>query len=65
MITLFIFVADVQILDPNMEHLATIAPLLEKSKLMQVMILNQDLWFSLPALLLIVVGFLSNEVVEE
>jgi hypothetical protein len=65
MITLFIFVADVQILDPNMEHLANIAPLLEKSKLMQVMILNQDLWFSLPALLLIIVGFLSNEAVEE
>ena len=65
LITLFIFVADIQILDPNIENIAAIAPLLEKSKLMQVMILNQDLWFSLPALLLIVVGFLSNEVVEE
>lgn len=65
LITLFIFVADVQILDPNIENIESIAPLLQKSKLMQVMFLNQDLWFSLPALLLIAIGFLSNETEEE
>jgi hypothetical protein len=65
LITLFIFVADVPLLDPNIEKIKTIAPLLKNSRLMQVMILNQDLWFSLPALLLISVGFLSNESPEE
>ena len=65
LISLFIFVADVQILDPNVENIETISALLSKSKLMQVMILNQDLWFSLPALLLIAVGVVSNEPLEE
>lgn len=65
LISLFIFVADVQILDPNVENIEEISALLSKSKLMQVMILNQDLWFSLPALLLIAVGVISNEQLEE
>ncbi len=64
LISLFIFVADVRILDPNIEQMEAISSLLSKSKLMQVMILNQDLWFSLPALLLISVGFLGNEPTE-
>lgn len=61
LISLFVFVTDISILDPAIEQNETIAALLDKSKLMQVMILNQDLWFSLPALLLIAVGVLSNE----
>ncbi|MCA9370760.1 MAG: hypothetical protein KC680_02245 [Candidatus Peregrinibacteria bacterium] len=65
LISLFIFVADVNILDPSVEKMETISALLNKSKLMQVMILNQDLWFSLPALLLISVGIVSNEPTEE
>lgn len=34
---------------------------LEASPLMQIMILNQDLWFTLPALLLVGVGFIKNK----
>ena len=61
LISLFIFVTDVSILDPAVEQNETIAALLQKSRLMQVMILNQDLWFSLPALLLIAVGLVSSD----
>lgn len=61
LISLFIFVTDIPILDPAVDQNETITAILDKSKLMQVMILNQDLWFSLPALLLIAVGFVSNE----
>lgn len=64
LISLFIFVMDVRILDPAIESMEEISALLSNSKLMQVMILNQDLWFSLPALLLISVGFLGNEPTE-
>ena len=65
LISLFIFVADVRILDPDLKQIEAISALLSKSKLMQVMILNQDLWFSLPALLLISVGVVSNEPIED
>lgn len=65
LISLFLFVTDVRLLDPNMEHLETAQALMQKSRLTQIMLLNQDLWFSLPALLLIAVGFVSNEGNEE
>ena len=61
LISLFIFVTEVSLLDPAIEQNETIAALLQKSRLMQVMILNQDLWFSLPALLLIAVGLVSSD----
>lgn len=32
-----------------------------KSKLLELMVRNLDLWFSLPALLILAVGFISNE----
>ena len=65
LISLFIFVSDVALLDPNLETLETAEALMQKSRLMQIMLLNQDLWFSLPALILIAVGFVSNEGQEE
>ena len=65
LISLFIFVTDIALLDPNLENLETAEALMKKSRLMQIMLLNQDLWFSLPALLLIAVGFVSNEGTEE
>jgi hypothetical protein len=34
---------------------------IQQSKLMQAMIYYQDLWFALPAMLLIGVGFISND----
>ena len=60
LITLFVFVTDLPLLDPQIEKTEVVAALMKKSKLMQVMLLNQDLWFSLPALILIAVGFLGN-----
>jgi hypothetical protein len=39
---------------------SVIAGIAGKSTLMQIMILNQDLWFALPALLLIGVGVMRN-----
>ena len=61
LISLVIFVTDISLLDPAIEQNETMAALLQKSRLMQVMILNQDLWFSLPALLLIAVGLISAD----
>ncbi|PIR48720.1 hypothetical protein COU80_03405 [Candidatus Peregrinibacteria bacterium CG10_big_fil_rev_8_21_14_0_10_55_24] len=59
--TLLTFLAGSALLDANLAQAAAVTPLFEQSKLMQLMILNQDLWFALPALLLVGVGFLSNE----
>ncbi len=39
---------------------SAIAGIAGKSPLMQIMILNQDLWFTLPAILLIIVGIMRN-----
>ncbi len=61
LISLFTFVANVGILDPDVGKIETVAALLSKSRLMQIMIVNQDLWFAVPALMLIAVGFLSND----
>lgn len=65
LISLFIFVTDVNLLDPNIEKVQSVAAIMKNSKLVQMMILNQDLWVALPALLLIGVGFVSNDVEEE
>ena len=59
--SLFIFVLNLPLLDPAVQTNATVVALMSKSKLMEVMIKNQDLWFSLPALIIIAVGFLSND----
>ncbi|MDB4978674.1 MAG: hypothetical protein JWM56_860 [Candidatus Peribacteria bacterium] len=58
--TLLTFVAGVPLLDMALAQSAAVSPLIQQSQLMQLMILNQDLWFALPAFLLIGVGFLSN-----
>lgn len=39
----------------------SIAPLAAGSTLMQLMILNQDIWYTLPAFLIIAMGFLHND----
>ena len=59
--TLLTFVAGSALLDVNLAQAETVSPIIQQSKLMQLMILNQDLWFALPALLLLGVGFLSSE----
>ncbi len=59
--TLLTFVAGAPLLDANLASSATFAAIVQQSSLMSTMILYQDLWFSLPALLLIAVGFVSNK----
>lgn len=59
--TLLTFVADVPLLDKALPDTAAVSPLLANSKLMQAMVMNQDLWFALPALLLLGVGLISSE----
>lgn len=59
--TLLTFVAGSPLLDVNLAQAEAVSPIIQQSKLIQLMILNQDLWFALPALLLLGVGFLSSE----
>ncbi len=54
------YAVNLPLLDINMPHVATLSPLIIQSPLMQLMVLNQDLWFSLPALVLIGAGFAGN-----
>jgi hypothetical protein len=49
------------ILSSNLASSAVIAPLLQGSILLQIMVLNQDLWFTLPAFLIIAVGLVHGE----
>ncbi|MFA6522862.1 MAG: hypothetical protein WCS85_00635 [Candidatus Peribacteraceae bacterium] len=55
--TLLTYVTGVPILDMGMPQLASLSPVIQQSNLMQLMIFNQDLWFSFPALVLIGAGF--------
>lgn len=59
--TILTYVAGNSIMDPNIALSPAVAPIAAVSPLMQIMVLNQDLWFALPALLIIVVGFVSSE----
>jgi len=58
---LLTYVSNVPLLDMTMPEVSSLSPILQQSSLMQIMILNQDLWFSLPAVMLIVAGYVSNE----
>lgn len=58
--TILTYAAGSGILDSAMAGLSTIAPLAQTSTLMQLMILNQDIWYTLPAFLIIAMGFLQN-----
>lgn len=59
--TLLTFIANAPLLDSSLHQTATLSPIVQESVLMQIMITYQDLWFSLPAVLLIGVGLISNE----
>ncbi len=41
--------------------MAALNPLIQGSTLMQLMILNQDIWFTLPAFLIVAVGLIHND----
>ncbi|MBI3331674.1 hypothetical protein HYZ99_01810 [Candidatus Peregrinibacteria bacterium] len=58
--TLVTYAAGVPLLDQNLPNVQSLSPVIAQSQLMQIMILNQDLWFSLPALLLLGAGILGN-----
>lgn len=59
--TLLTFIADAPLLETTTRTAASLSPIVQESRLMQIMLVYQELWFSLPALLLIGVGMLSNE----
>ncbi len=59
--TILTYVAGNAILDVTMPASGAIAPIAQSSPLMQIMVLNQDIWFSLPAILIIAAGFINNE----
>ncbi len=57
---LLTFIAARPLLDLTLINAPLLAPLLEQSSLVQWMVLYQHVWFSLPALLLLVIGFLNS-----
>jgi hypothetical protein len=58
--TLFSFAAGLPVLSTELESSPVLIPLMQGSTLVQVMVRNQDLWFSLPALLIVGFGFLKK-----
>lgn len=59
--TILTYVGGKAILDTTLGASAALAPIAAASPLMQVIILNQDLWFALPAILIVAAGFIHNE----
>ena len=57
---LLTYIAAKPILDSTLRTAPLLAPLLNQSTLVQVMVDYQNLWFCLPAILLLGVGFVSN-----
>ncbi len=49
------------LLDMNLAISPGLVPFVQSSKLLLLMLLNQDIWFTLPALLVITAGFVQNE----
>lgn len=58
---LLTFITGSPLLDPSLGTQQALLPLMQTSGLVQVMVLNQDLWFSLPALLLVGFGLVRDE----
>lgn len=59
--TILTYASGTGILDGAIAAQGTIAPLAANSTLMQLMILNQDIWYTLPAFLIIAMGFIHND----
>jgi sorbitol-specific phosphotransferase system component IIBC len=55
--TVSTFVADVPLLSPTLNTSATLAPLLAQSQILSAIVSFQDVAFTLPALLVLAVGF--------
>lgn len=58
--TVLTYVSGVPLLDMALTQTASLSPIVQQSQLMQLLILQQDIWFALPAIVLIAAGFLSN-----
>lgn len=56
---LLTYIAAKPILDEGLSSAPLLAPLLQSSTLVQMMVDYQNVWFCLPALLLLIVGFLG------
>ena len=59
--TILTYAGGTGILDSGIAATSVIAPLVTGSILMQLMVLNQDIWFTLPAFLIIAVGLIHND----
>lgn len=49
------------LLDQSLPTSEAIVPVLEANPLMEILVVNQDFWFTLPALLLVGVGLIRNK----
>lgn len=63
--TLVTYIAGVPLLDSTLQYSPSLAPILDQSMVMKIMIQNQDLWFAFPGLLLGVAGFLHHNATED
>lgn len=59
--TVLTYVGGNGILDTAIVSSSVLTPLIQSSMLMQLMILNQDIWFTLPAFLIVAVGLIHND----
>lgn len=59
--TILTYASGSGVLDATLIAHGTIAPLVEGSTLMQLMVLNQDVWFTLPAFLIVATGLVQSE----
>lgn len=58
--SLLTFIAARPLLDTTLISAPLLSPLLAQSTLVQWMVIYQDVWFCLPAVLLLVIGFLNS-----
>lgn len=57
---LLTFVGDRPILDKELASASTLAPMLIDSPLVRIMVDYQNVWFALPAILLLIIGIISK-----
>lgn len=61
MTTLMTYASGVPLLEMNLASVAALGPIVAQSEIMKFMIQNQDLWFTVPAVLLAAAGFVHNQ----
>ena len=59
--TLMTYATGVPLLEMNLATVQSLGPVIQQSEIMQFMISNQDLWFTVPAVLLAAVGLTHNQ----